>query len=140
MTATDTDPQKRFAIFYCTSDLMLGSPIHSTTESLGYTAYPIRTIEKLESRLASHTGPYAFVADLDAGQIVIDLLNRLADDPQAQPVAKVAFGPHVDTESFEKARNAGATHAMTRGQFVRNLPQIITDLAGTNFSQATTQP
>jgi hypothetical protein len=135
---TDPTPPNNLAILYCTADLMLGSPIHSTAEALGLVAYPVRSLEKLESRLATYQGRCAFVADLDAGPIAIELIRALTTTHPAIPT--IAFGPHVDETAFRLAEEAGADHMMPRGQFVRNLPEILRMLATSNFSQARTHP
>lgn len=138
--AAEQEHNDHFAILYCTADLMLGSPIHSTAEALRLTAYAVRTLDKLESHLVSHHGPCAFVVDLDVGEVANDLLRAIAARKRPSPIRTIAFGPHVNEKAFHDAVEAGADEIMPRGQFVRNLPAILQDLASGKFSQAWTYP
>lgn len=41
----------------------------------------------------------------------------------------LCYGPHVESNDLEAAKNAGATKVVTRSKFVKDLPNLITDLA-----------
>ncbi|MFQ5858486.1 MAG: hypothetical protein ACE5LU_23045 [Anaerolineae bacterium] len=45
-------------------------------------------------------------------------------------VPVLAFGPHVDKEAHQVARDAGARMSITNSQLMRELPALIQELAG----------
>ncbi len=73
------------------------------------------------------------VADCAGADVVIVDLARNADSieaiAEASPNAKIlGFGSHVDTESLEAARGAGADLVMPRSQFFRDPLAAVTRL------------
>ena len=42
----------------------------------------------------------------------------------------VAFGPHVEREKLQQARDAGADEVLTRGHFDHHLDELLISLAG----------
>ena len=56
-----------------------------------------------------------------------NILEKLL--PQKEGVKVVAFGPHEDTDALEHARELGCDTALSKGEFNRDLPQIIQGLA-----------
>lgn len=113
-------------LFIC-ADLLWATRIKSTAESVGVAARPVRTLEMLEARLAD-SPVHALVVDLEAGDAGIGLIERLRGDGASdaeRAITVLAFGPHVMTELFERARAAGADRAVARGGFSAQLPQIL---------------
>lgn len=113
-------------LFIC-ADLLWATRIKSTAESVGVAARPVRTLEMLEARLAD-SPVHALVVDLEAGDTGIGLIERLrgegaSDDERA--ITVLAFGPHVMTDLFERARASGADRVVARGGFAAQLPQIL---------------
>lgn len=43
----------------------------------------------------------------------------------AGPIRILAFGPHVEVDALQKARDLGAHEVMTRGAFSANLPDVL---------------
>jgi DNA-binding NarL/FixJ family response regulator len=68
--------------------------------------------------------------------VVVDLQARegvaaVAAVRDAAPGARVvAFAPHVAEELLAAAESAGADRVMTRGAFVRELPQLVRGVEG----------
>jgi DNA-binding NtrC family response regulator len=48
---------------------------------------------------------------------------------QNNGIPVIAFGPHEDTGALEQARRLGSGLALSKGEFNRDLPRIIEDLA-----------
>ena len=47
---------------------------------------------------------------------------------QLKGIRVIAFGPHEDTQALEQARRLGCDLALSKGEFNRDLPQIIAGL------------
>lgn len=67
--------------------------------------------------------------------VLVDVQARDAEEAVRQvkervPGARVvAFGPHVAEGALAAAREAGADVVMPRGQFVRDLPSLVAEVA-----------
>ena len=53
----------------------------------------------------------------------------LTSVPATRGIPVLCYGPHVDAEKLAAAENAGATKVVTRSTFVKNLAELISDLA-----------
>lgn len=117
-------------ILYHAADLLWGTRIRSTADSLGIPARPVRTLEMLQARLADSPAR-AVVADLDGGDAAMAIIAHLRR-PDAGAIEKairiVAWGPHVEVEKLRAAKEAGADAVMARGAFARSLPRILREL------------
>lgn len=110
-------------ILYFAADLLWATKIKGAAEAVGVSARPVRTLEMLEARLAD-SPVRAMLADLDAPENALILINRLRDHratPEQRAIRIVAFGPHVATEAFDAARRAGADRVIPRGALARGL-------------------
>lgn len=130
-------------VFYG-SDLTWAVKIKSTAEALGVHARPARSIDMLEARLADRApepAMTAFIADLAEPEIALALLGRVAEENRRRSenpptdgapaaIRILAFGPHVEVEALQKARDLGAHDVTTRGAFSANLPDILLRLNG----------
>lgn len=79
---------------------------------------------KIQSALGGATFPSGVEGCAGADVVIIDLARNadaVAAISRVEPNAKVlAFGSHVDIESLESARDAGAHSVMPRSQFFRD--------------------
>jgi len=123
-------------ILYHASDLIWATRIKRTADAMGIHTRPARDPQTLRQRLAE--GPVAaLIVDLaDETDTPFALIDALTDhlgpdaEPQSQPRPRiVAFGPHVDHERLQRARDLGADDVMPRGAFDRNLQDILLTLA-----------
>jgi DNA-binding NarL/FixJ family response regulator len=117
-------------ILYVCADLLWATRIKSTAEAAGLSARPVRSAEMLRDRLAD-SDVRALVVDLEAGETGLALIRRLRGPdapPEHRRVRVLAFGPHVNTEAFERARAAGADRAIARGGFAERLADVLRDL------------
>ena len=121
-------------ILYCAADLIWATRIKATADSLGIPCRPVRSLEMLDARLAD-SPVRAVILDLETADTSLGILRALrgqAGSPGRDPdraIAVLAFGPHVATELFQQAREAGADQVLARGAFDRNLPDILRALA-----------
>jgi hypothetical protein len=119
-------------ILYLAADLLWASKIKGTADAMGIAARPVRSVEMLVARLAD-SPVTAILLDLDKPDEAFAMLARLrgtdAGDRERR-VRVLAFGPHVATELFKRARDLGAERVLARGAFERALGEILADLAG----------
>lgn len=118
-------------IVYLTSDLIWASKIKGTADALGVPCRPVRTLDMLEARLAEG-GVKALIIELGApsAKEMMERVQRQAPEPGQRPIRIVVFGPHVDRDGLQSARDAGASEVLTRGAFDHNLEEILLSLAG----------
>ncbi len=117
-------------ILYLSADLLWGTRIKGTAEALGIGARPVRSLEMLEARLAD-SPVHALVVDLEALDVGLALIHRLRGSratPTERGIKVLAFGPHVEVEAFEQAREAGADKVLPRGAFSARLPEWLAAL------------
>jgi hypothetical protein len=131
-------------IAYLASDLLWASKIKGAADALGLPCRPVRTMEMLEARLGD-SDVRGLVVDLEANaEIALAMIRRAKAGPapitsnSAEPpnllgsaaVRVVAFGPHVERERLQAARDAGADDVMPRGAFAAHLEDVLLRLAG----------
>lgn len=119
----------RLMILYFAADLLWASRIKATADALGLPARPVRNLEMLNARFADST-PAALVADLDKPDIALALIAAAANHAPKPRI--VAWGPHVEKDTLQRARDAGADEVLTRGAFDHNLEEILLRLAASN--------
>ena len=108
------------SVVFLSGDLLFASRVRGAAEAAG-----LRFV--LSGKLPEDADPIAWV--------IVDLATRsgilagLMDQLNARcPDANVlAYGPHVQTERLENAREAGIPTVITRGQFDRALPELFGD-------------
>jgi len=113
-------------IAYFASDLLWMSKLRAGAEASGLDALPARTPERLIERLES--GVRGLAVDLDDPDRAIALIEA-AREWAGAPVRILAFGPHVDTASMERASRAGADRVLARGVVDRQLERQLKWLA-----------
>jgi CheY-like chemotaxis protein len=112
------------AVLYLTKDLFFASRVTATARSL---AGEVRVISSVEELLTE--------ANENCRLVLIDL-----DAPGADPAAIamglrqqeaapriIAFGSHVHESRLQAARQAGCDVVLTRGQFDRQMAEILKD-------------
>lgn len=108
------------SVVFLSGDLLFASRVRGAAESAGLPFV-------LSGRLPDDDGPIAWViVDLATRSGILDgLMDQIA---ARCPDAKVlAYGPHVQTERINAAREAGVPTVITRGQFDRALPELFGD-------------
>jgi DNA-binding NarL/FixJ family response regulator len=86
-----------------------------------------RTAVTVSSREGFDNLPtYALVAVVDLKLGALPALEAIQFLRQRRPsVPVIAFGPHVEREELEGAKNSGAQYSLPRSRLVRELPDII---------------
>ncbi len=119
-------------IAYFANDLLWMSKLRGGAEAAGVEAAPARTPERLRERLEA--GASGLAVDLDAPDRAIELITTAREWIEsrggASSVRILAFGPHVDTASMERAREAGAGRVIARGALDRALEANLAWLDG----------
>lgn len=115
--------ESRTVVLLC-ADLMMTSNVSAAATQRG-----------LQFRTVTSTKQLCDVTDEDL--IIIDLatpglnIQHAADElNDHQKTSAVIYGPHVHTERFEQAREAGFGLLMARGRFNSEIQRIIQDFAG----------
>jgi CheY-like chemotaxis protein len=122
-------------ILYFASDLIWATKIKGVADALGIPCRPVRTVDMLDARLAD-SQPKALLVDLTTPDVALAMITRLRGSPGAQatpmsrPIRIIAFGPHVERDLFQQARDAGADEVLARGMLDRHMDEILTNLAG----------
>ena len=114
-------------IAYAAADLIWATRIKSTAEAMGLSCRPVRSLAMLRDRL-SDSEVRSLIVDLTAPDLALDLIGEVRERQragEAGPIRVVAFGPHVEKELFQRARDAGADEVIPRGAFDRSLPDIL---------------
>jgi DNA-binding NarL/FixJ family response regulator len=111
------------AILLVSQDLMIGSwaagPAGGAGIRLDVAAAPARALE-----LASHTEYRLVMIDLStAAGALAELITGLRQ--QCGELKIVAFGPHVQEQLLDRARELGCDRVLSRGQFHSQVNDII---------------
>ena len=102
-------------------DLLFTSKITGTARELGYVVSIV--VNKTSAMEAIRAHPVAVVfLDLTAGGLTAPEAIRSYREIAGQETVLVAFGPHVDVDTLDAARQAGCDIVMPRSQFSAQLP------------------
>ncbi len=123
-------------IVYFASDLLWASKIKAHAEAIGINARPVRDVGMLEARLGD-SDVRGMAVDLDSPDTAFMLLARLRDHVESAAkqgknltIRTAAFGPHVDTQSLDRARREGCNLVLTRGAMERSMERVLRELEG----------
>lgn len=109
------------------TDLIFSTKITSTAAAVGAQVKVVRSIEKLDERLALGVDRLAII-DLNAdGFDVGDVIRRVK--AVSDPPRIIGFASHVQTDVIQAARAAGAEEVMARSAFVNKLPALLAEAA-----------
>jgi DNA-binding NarL/FixJ family response regulator len=122
-------------ILYLAADLLWASKIKATADALGLPCRPVRNLDMLEARLAD-SPVRALIVDLDVAEKGRGIGHQasgisIKQDPAAAslPIRVLAFGPHIEKNTLQAARDAGADDVLTRGAFDHHMDEVLTKLA-----------
>lgn len=104
-------------------DIFFGITVRNTIRRLEFEAQIIKSVDELPQTVA------VYEPDL----LIVDLTMFGSDAEAWEPIQDVlatgarvlAFGPHMDVESFRAAKNAGVTRVVSNSQFHRNMANLI---------------
>ncbi len=110
-------------------DLMFLSRIREAAGGTGAEVRAVRTGSALLE--ACRAAPALVVADLDSPRLqAAEAIRALRDDPAGASLTVIGFYSHVHDDRAQAAAAAGASRAMPRSAFVRELPGLIAGGAG----------
>lgn len=121
-------------ILYAAADLIWATKIKGVADGLGVACRPARDLAMLEARLAD-CQVSALLVDLDKGEDALALIRRAklgSSEGESRKVRVIAWGPHVQKDLLQAARDAGADDVMTRGAFDHTLAELLLKLAATD--------
>lgn len=108
---------------YFTSDLLFASRVTQAARRQGLEIEVLGSEQVLWESAAA--GDVSLVI-LDLNQVGSDLPQRIAWlREQSGGTAIVGYGPHVDAASLTAAQSAGCDLVLTRGQFDREMNQLL---------------
>ncbi len=105
------------------ADLSFSVQVEGAANRLGFRVATVSTPTKAIAALRQGRASF-FVVDLAAaGDRVAEIVRAAKAAPH--PVAVLAFGPQADREAQQAAQDAGADLVISRGQFSRDLSQLM---------------
>ena len=117
---SETEPRSQIVIL-C-ADLMFQSQITGAARLNGFSFTCVLSLAQAIGELTNEF-PQLLIIDLNQPEIDWELLTRtLQNYPQLN---SIAYGPHVDTETLQQARDAGCDQVLPRSQFSANLPRLL---------------
>lgn len=104
------------------SDIMFSSQITGAARQLEYTFCTVLSTRQALAQL-DDTIRQVLLVDLNQPSLNWEQLKSIHQEHPA--LISVAFGPHVDVEKLEAAREAGCSEVMPRSRFSAQLSQIL---------------
>ena len=119
MTNNSASPSQ--IVILC-SDLMFQSQITGAARLQGFSFSSALSLSQAIGQLTDEK-PQLLIIDLNQPGLDWEMLSEtLQSHPQ---LTSIAYGPHVDTERLQQARDAGCSQVLPRSQFSANLPQLL---------------
>lgn len=111
---------------YVTSDLLFSSRVSQAARQVGV---ELQLVASTEAALGELVADETALVMLDLGSISTSL-KEFVDNLRArsESLTILAYGPHVDEDALAAARSAGCDLVLTRGQFDREIKQILAEL------------
>lgn len=110
------------------SDLMLRSRLEEGLRLGGYAMRAAAGPVRLREALAAARPPCVLV-DLEAGGVdTVAVIAGLRDDPATADLPVLAFCGHTEEALMDRARAAGATRVVARGQAALSPARLVADL------------
>jgi DNA-binding NtrC family response regulator len=105
------------------TDLIFATKITSTAQSLGKTVKVVRSLDRLQARLAEGLDSVAII-DLDAdGVDVIGAIKTCKSGSNS--IRVIAYVSHIRADLITAARTAGADEVIARSAFVQRLSTVL---------------
>ena len=106
-------------------DLMFLSKIMEATKALSIPLRSVKTAEKLVAACRESAGPIVFLDLDDQRRDAIALARAIRGAEPAISVSLYAFVSHVNEDRIAAAGPELFTRILSRGQFVRELPELL---------------
>ena len=106
-------------------DLLFRSKISTAAKAAGITVAAATTADAALAR-AREVRPSLIILDLDSARTQpLDVLDRLAADPELAAIPTLGFVSHVHAHAIRDARTHGIGEVLARSAFAANLPDIL---------------
>jgi CheY-like chemotaxis protein len=129
MSMSERTPSAGIALLL-SDDMMFTSRITGTARDLGLSMKTARAVDALKILVQSEW-PACVIVDLaNPGLVIGDLTGWLKEICSPAPRV-VVYGSHVDTETLQRAREAGCDIVLPRSKFVTELPNKLPEWMGT---------
>ena len=113
-------------VLYLTQDLFFSSRVGSIAKQMGVDVTIVSTLDQLQEKLS--LGPSVIFVDLEHRSDPVAVMN-LVKGISPRP-ATFAYGPHVKESLLAAAQAAGFDHVLSRGQFDKQIGQILQSMTG----------
>lgn len=102
-------------------DLFFSVKIRDTLRHLNYETVVARNEDDFARKLAASAPKLAIINIATAGVA----WERVIAEARAADVPVLAFGPHVDLEAQQQARQAGANRVVSNSKLAKDLPTLV---------------
>jgi DNA-binding response OmpR family regulator len=109
-------------IFHLNNDLMLSSAVRAASTQSGASLQFSRSLEELATALQTGKLTKVFI-DLQTPGLDLTRLQELVSQPDLPPI--VMYAQHVNEDLLDFANSLPGVSVMTRGQFSRSVPQLV---------------
>ena len=108
-------------------NLFFSGRVEASAEPLGYDVQRATTESIFWENYASRR-PVLILVDLEGDELIWSNVLEKLDRQESGGAKIVAFGPHENVATLERARNLGCDLVLNKGEFNRDLPKIIGSL------------
>ena len=113
-------------IILVAQDLFFLGRIDSLAAPLGFEVNRASSKQDFVQQINA-TQPELILVDLECEESLwISALEHIKQIDFGNPV--ISYGPHEDLDKFKKAEALGSNMALSKGQFTRDLPKILSEL------------
>lgn len=102
-------------------DLFFSVKVRDTLRHLNYETVVARSEDDFARKLAASAPKLAIINIATAGVA----WERVIAEARAADVPVLAFGPHVDLEAQQQARQAGANRVVSNSKLAKDLPALV---------------
>ncbi len=121
--STAPTPGSPVALLLC-DDLLFASRVTGTAQDLGWAVKAVRRREDLLPEVHREKSP-CVILDLSFPDLRLEELVKELSQATTPPPRLAAFGPHVDVEALERARQAGCNPVLPRSALLRDLSRCL---------------
>ncbi len=115
-------------VLFLSSDLVFSSRLAGAGQRVGV---PVSAVSSLDAATARLPGDSVGLVILDLSTSTVDPQAAVSRLRESQPaLAIVAFAPHVHEDRLRAAADAGCNEVLTRGQFDRQMEQLLARYGG----------
>lgn len=109
-------------LIFLSADLMFASRFHATAADANVETQGALSAQQALSAI-ERGGVTGVCVDLETPGL--DVTAFVTAARQHGPIAIVAYGPHVHEQRLAAAQKAGCDRVLSRGQFDRQLPELV---------------